>query len=239
VFYEFLESIELKKGEPSSVNNKELSPTNSINNRELPPTMDFERKGLPTSTNTEKVEPSIPKEELVTLSTLIITSQLKKKKEQVMRLKSEIQELQVLERFIKIENQSLREHSTKVMDENDSLKEENEQLKKENALLTKQAYKWYKQKKNLKLQNQSLQVKVLMRKPRRKIKKKLQTKEMSFPEQKIEFKQGNHQFWQNFERQGFQPVVISWYQIHFLTSKPIHLFSTCGTYTSILARDIS
>jgi hypothetical protein len=112
-----LKSIELKKGEPSFVNNKEVSPTNSINKRDLPSTMDFEGNGLPTYTSNEKVEPSIPKEELVTRSTLIITSQLNKKKEQVMRLKSDIQEIEVLERFIKIENQCRREHSTKVMDE--------------------------------------------------------------------------------------------------------------------------
>jgi hypothetical protein len=36
-------------------------------------------------------------------------------------------------------------------------------LKGEKTLLIKQAYKWYKQRKNLKLQNQSLKVKVLMK----------------------------------------------------------------------------
>jgi len=70
-----------------------------------------------------------------------------------MRLKNAIQELHVLERFIKTENESLREHSTNMMDENDILKEENEHLKRENTLLIKQSYKWYKQRKNLKLQN--------------------------------------------------------------------------------------
>jgi len=68
--------------------------------------------------------------DLVTLSTLIITFELKKKKEQVMRLKTEVQEFQFLERLIKTENESLREHNIRVMDENDSLKYENEQLKK-------------------------------------------------------------------------------------------------------------
>jgi len=53
----------------------------------------------------------------------------------------------------KTKNESLREHSIKLMDENDSLKEENEKLKKENVLLAKHVFKWYKQKKNLKLQN--------------------------------------------------------------------------------------
>ena len=48
---------------------------------DLSPTMDFERKGLPTCIIIKEEEPSIPKEEQVTLSTFIITSQLKNKKE--------------------------------------------------------------------------------------------------------------------------------------------------------------
>jgi hypothetical protein len=40
-------------------------------------------------------------------------------------LKSEIDELQVLERYVKTENESLKKHSARVMDENDKLKEEN------------------------------------------------------------------------------------------------------------------
>jgi len=217
VFYDFLESIEMMEDGPSSVNNKEASPTNSIKKGELPTTMDCEEKGIPTNTGDEKGEYSIQNKDLVTLSTLIITSQLKKKKEHVMRLKSVVQKLQVLERFIKTENESLRVHSVRIMEENDNLKGENEQLKKENILLEKQAYKWFKQKKKLRLQNQSLQVKVLMHKPR---------------DQRIKFNSGNQQFCQNFEARYFQLVVISSTKNHFLTSK--HILFCCGTYTSIL-----
>jgi len=83
-----------------------------------------------------------------------------------MRIENEVRELKILERVIKTENESLRVHDLRILDENDSLRDENEQLKKENILLEKQAYKWFKQKKKLKLQNQNLQVKVFMRKTR-------------------------------------------------------------------------
>jgi len=98
--------------------------------------MNLKREGFPTGINTEKEEPFIPKEEQVTLSTPITTSQLKKtmKKEHIKGLKSEIQELQVLERFIKTKNESLKEHSSREMDENDKMEKENEQLKGENWL---------------------------------------------------------------------------------------------------------
>jgi len=61
-FYDFLESIEMMEGGPSSVNNKDVSLTSRINMEELPTTMDFERKGLPTNTRNDRGEPSIPNE---------------------------------------------------------------------------------------------------------------------------------------------------------------------------------
>jgi hypothetical protein len=152
-FYDFFESIEMMEGGPYYVNNKEFYPTNSINKEELPTYMYFEKKDIPKNTNNVGYEPSKPNEYSVTLSTLIVTSQLKKNKEQVMKLKNEVQELEFLERFIKTENECIIEKSIRVMDKNDSLKDENEQLKKENSLLSKHKYMWFKQMKKMILQN--------------------------------------------------------------------------------------
>ena len=72
----------------------------------------------------------------------------------------------MLDRYIKTQNEMLTRQSMEVIEENGRLKEENDILQKENALLTKQAYQWYKQKLALKLKNQILKVKVLMKKHR-------------------------------------------------------------------------
>jgi hypothetical protein len=131
-----------------------------------------------------------------------------------MRLKNEVQELKILERVIKTENESLRVHNLRMLDENDSLRDENEQLKKENVLLEKQVYKWFKQKKKLRLQNQNLQVKVLMHRPRRQMRKRGRT-----TDQRIEIKSRKL----TILSKCFHHMVISMPKSTF-TSRPIIFF---------------
>jgi hypothetical protein len=87
---------------------------------------------------------------------------MNKKKKKIRRMKRKIEEMKVLERCIKTQNEMLTKQSMKFIDENERLKVENEQLQKENDLIVKQTYQWYKENKALKMKNQSLKVKVPM-----------------------------------------------------------------------------
>jgi hypothetical protein len=75
------------------------------------------------------------------------TSELDKKNKKMKKMKRKIKEYEVLERYIKTENEMLRTQSHKTQEENETLKKKNKNLQKQNKLISKQAYKWFQQKK--------------------------------------------------------------------------------------------
>jgi hypothetical protein len=75
------------------------------------------------------------------------TSELDRKNKKIRKMKRKIKEIEVLERYIKIENEMLRNKSHKTQEENETLKKKNKKLQKQNKLISKQAYKWFQQKK--------------------------------------------------------------------------------------------
>lgn len=156
ILYDYTESLEAGQVKPSSF---------AADERESSP---YEDGDFSTFTTTAQKETSMLSQEpkQVKSSTTFSESHMNKNKKRIRRLKKEIEELQVFDRYIKTQNEMLTRQSMEVIEENDRLKEENDILQKENALLTKQAYQWYKQKLALKLKNQILEVKVLMKKHR-------------------------------------------------------------------------
>jgi hypothetical protein len=75
------------------------------------------------------------------------TTELDRKNKKIRKMKRKIKEIEVLERYIKTENEMLRTQSHRTQEENDSLKKKNKKLQKQNKLISKQAYKWFQQKK--------------------------------------------------------------------------------------------
>ena len=75
------------------------------------------------------------------------TSELDRKNKKIRKMKRKIKEIEVLERYIKTENEMLITQSHKTQEENDTLKKKNKKLQKHNKLISKQAYKWFQQKK--------------------------------------------------------------------------------------------
>jgi hypothetical protein len=75
------------------------------------------------------------------------TSELDRKNKKIRKMKRKIKEIEVLERYIKTENEMLRTQSHKTQEENETLKKKNKKLQKQNKLISKQAYKWFQQKK--------------------------------------------------------------------------------------------
>jgi hypothetical protein len=100
-------------------------------------------KDIPANTNPEAGQPLMPEDDLLTLSNFMMTSLLRKREDQITKLKNEMQEMKILEKVIKSQSESIKFHSIKIQ-------EENEQLRKENDLLVKYAHKWLKQTKRLK-----------------------------------------------------------------------------------------
>jgi hypothetical protein len=75
------------------------------------------------------------------------TTELDRKNKKIRKMKRKIKEIEVLERYIKTENEMMRTQSHRTQEENDSLKKKNKKLQKQNKLISKQAYKWFQQKK--------------------------------------------------------------------------------------------
>jgi hypothetical protein len=75
------------------------------------------------------------------------TTELDRKNKKIRKMKRKIKEIEILERYIKTENEMLRTQSHRTQEENDSLKKKNKKLQKQNKLISKQAYKWFQQKK--------------------------------------------------------------------------------------------
>jgi hypothetical protein len=75
------------------------------------------------------------------------TTELDRKNKKVRKMKRKIKEIEVLERYIKTENEMLRNQSHRTQEENDSLKKKIKKLQKQNKLISQQAYKWFQQKK--------------------------------------------------------------------------------------------
>jgi hypothetical protein len=75
------------------------------------------------------------------------TTELDRKNKKIRKMKRKIKEIEVLERYIKTENEMLRIQSHRTQEENDSLKKKNKKLQKQNKLISQQAYKWFQQKK--------------------------------------------------------------------------------------------
>ena len=75
------------------------------------------------------------------------TTGLDRKNKKIRKMKRKIKEIEVLERYIKTENEMLRTQSHRTQEENDSLKKKNKKLQKQNKLISKQDYKWFQQKK--------------------------------------------------------------------------------------------
>jgi hypothetical protein len=75
------------------------------------------------------------------------TTELDRKNKKIRKMKRKIKEIEVLEIYIKTENEMLRTQSHRTQEENDSLKKKNKKLQKQNKLISKQAYKWFQQKK--------------------------------------------------------------------------------------------
>jgi hypothetical protein len=84
------------------------------------------------------------------------TSELDRKNKKIRKMKRKIKEIEVLERYIKTENEMLRTQSHKTQEENDTLKKKNKKLQKQNKLISKQAYKWFQQKKAYKEKYQKM-----------------------------------------------------------------------------------
>jgi hypothetical protein len=60
----------------------------------------------------------MPEDDFLTLSNFMMTSLLRKREDQITRLKNEMKELKTLDKVIKSENKSLKLHSRKIQDEN-------------------------------------------------------------------------------------------------------------------------
>jgi hypothetical protein len=106
--------MEIMDGGPPSVNEQKASP-NIVSTRMFFLQLWIVKNKIHLQTlDNERGQPSIPNEDLLPLSTFIITSQLRKKKDQVMKLKNEVRELKILERVIKTENESLRVHGLRM-----------------------------------------------------------------------------------------------------------------------------
>jgi hypothetical protein len=59
------------------------------------------------------------------------TSELDKKNKKIKKMKRKIKEIEVLERYIKIENEMLRNQSHKTQEENETLKKKNKKIQKQ------------------------------------------------------------------------------------------------------------
>ena len=86
------------------------------------------------------------------------TSRLDEKHKKIKKMKKKNKEIEVLERFLKTENEMLRTQSHKTHEENEKLKKNNKNLQKRNKLISEQAYKWLQQKKAYKVKYQRLKV---------------------------------------------------------------------------------
>jgi hypothetical protein len=75
------------------------------------------------------------------------TSELDKKNKKIKKMKRKIMEIEVLERYIKTENEMLRTQSHKTQEENETLNKKNKKLQNQNKLISKHPYKWFQQKK--------------------------------------------------------------------------------------------
>jgi hypothetical protein len=79
-------------------------------------------------------------------------------------MKRKIKEIELLERYLKTENEMLRTQSHKVHGENEKLKKENEKLKRETIVLTNQAYKWYQKAKARKQKYRKIKIQSIAQK---------------------------------------------------------------------------
>jgi hypothetical protein len=111
--YEYLENKEEGDEDPPSIKDEVMSQNNNINQNGMPTTMDCQ-KDMPTNTNYEEGHPSILEDDLLTLSNFMMTSLLRKREDQITRLKNDMHELKTLEKVIKSENESMRPHSIKI-----------------------------------------------------------------------------------------------------------------------------
>jgi hypothetical protein len=62
-------------------------------------------------------------------------------------MKKNIKEIEVLERYLKTENEMLRNQIHRTQEENKTIKKNNKKLQNKNKLISKQAYKWFQHKK--------------------------------------------------------------------------------------------
>ena len=89
-----------------------------------------------------------------------------KSKKKIKKLKGKLKTFKVLGMFLKNENILLKERNKTLISENDKLKEAQAQLQEEHELVFHQAFMWNKWRKQLKKQNEKLQVKVQIYKRR-------------------------------------------------------------------------
>jgi hypothetical protein len=88
--------MEMMDEGPHAINYQKSFLDKNINKDDLPATKECEKEDIPINTNFEGGQYSIQNEDLITLSTIIVTSQLRKKRNQVVRLKNEVQELKTI-----------------------------------------------------------------------------------------------------------------------------------------------
>jgi hypothetical protein len=86
----------------------QVSPNINISRDDFPATKECENKDIPTNINLEAGQPLMPEDDLLTLSNFMMTSLLRKREDQIRRLKNEMKELKTLEKVIKYENKSLK-----------------------------------------------------------------------------------------------------------------------------------
>jgi hypothetical protein len=116
----------------------------------------------PTFDNYETTFPEPVKEAVNSSPThSFVSLKLRRENKKIKKLKEEIKEFDLLEIYIKNENESLKIQSAK-------LQRGNEHLEAEDKELLKQAQKWYKKNRQIEMQNRKLRIKVLMQQKKKK-----------------------------------------------------------------------
>jgi hypothetical protein len=119
MLYEYIENKEMVGEEPPVSNDTQVLPEINISGNDLPATKGSVNKDIPANTNPEAGQPLMPEDDLLTVSNFMMTSLLRRRENQITKLKNEMQEMKIVEKVMKSESESIKSHSRKTQEENE------------------------------------------------------------------------------------------------------------------------